>query len=80
MILNISLPLMNKKLPYQKLTPYFEDIFSTMEGLAQEEDILHICKYLNDQIILFKTRFTEKMRGNKQPPGKLVSFGHPSCR
>ena len=51
-----------------------------MEGVAEEEDIVHICEYLNDQILVFKTRSTEKMWGTKQPPSKFLSVGHPSCR
>ena len=80
MNLEPSIPLKKKKIPYQCMKPYFEELCSVMEGVAEQDNIVYIHKFLNDQILVFKQRTSNKIYGCKHPPGTLVSVGHPSCK
>ena len=51
-----------------------------MEDICNDDDITRISKYLNDEALSFKHRATVQMYGKNNPPGKLISVGHASCK
>ena len=72
--------LKKQKTPYQHLKPYFEELSSAMDGIFNDDDIVRISKYLNNETLLFKKRMSERMHPNTNPPGTMISVGHPCCK
>ena len=51
-----------------------------MEGICNKGDIARIRNVLDEEGLAFKHQATIEMHGERNPPGQLVSSGHPYCK